>query len=223
MNSYLYTFKAGNLYQHNKNANRNVFYDSILPYPSTVTSAFNDNTFDTKNYKTLCLNGNLPWSAVVNTDIMSGSIDESWFDFKEGLYYSFIRRNGNDLTINMRSAQGIGSVTSVDSLDPTAVTLTFNFSIGSIISVGDLMYKNNAGNPLLLGKITLVAGNVVTIDTTIPSGSIPSDGDFILYIKNSIAESYPQLGYYMQFKLTVTTTTRVELFSVESDLFKSYP
>ena len=123
----------------------------------------------------------------------------------------------------MRSAQGIGSVVNVNSTTPSAVVLTFGFVVGSIISVGDLMYKNNAGLPLLLGKITSVSGANVTIDTTIPSGSIPSNGNFLLFIKNSIAESYPQLGYYMQFKLTIQTTDRVELFSVQSDLFKSYP
>lgn len=223
MNSYLYTFKNGQLYQHNTGAARNTFYGNVVPYPSTVTSAFNDNTLDVKNYKTLCLNGNKSWDAVVNTNITSGFIDNSWFDNKEGLFYSFIRRNGNDLTINMRSAQGIGDVVNVNSATPSAVVLTFSFVVGSIISVGDLMYKNSAGLPLLLGKITSVSGANVTIDTTITSGSIPSNGDFLLFIKNSIAESYPQLGYYMQFKLTIQTTDRVELFSVQSDLFKSYP
>lgn len=221
MNSYLYTFKGGNLYQHNTNARRNNFYG--VDYDSTVTSAFNDNTLDVKNYKTLCLNSNFAWDAIVNTNLTSGSIDSSWFDFKEGLYYSFIRRNSNDLTINMRSAQGLGSVTTVNSTAPAAVTLTFSFSFGSIVSVGDLMYKNNAGNPLLLGKITAISGNVITIDTTILGGSVPTNGDFLLFIKNSIAESYPQLGYYMQFKLTISEPSRVELFSVQSDLFKSYP
>lgn len=221
MNSYLYTFKGGNLYQHNTNARRNNFYG--VDYYSTVTSAFNDNTLDVKNYKTLCLNSNFAWDAIVNTNLTSGSIDSSWFDFKEGLYYSFIRRNGNDLMINMRSAQGLGSVTTVNSTVPAAVTLTFTFSFGSIVSIGDLMYKNNAGSPLLLGKITAISGNVITIDTTILGGSVPTNGDFLLFIKNSIAESYPQLGYYMQFKLTISEPSRVELFSVQSDLFKSYP
>jgi hypothetical protein len=224
MNSYLYTFKNGQLYQHNTNAGRNIFYDSATPYPSTVKSAFNDNTFDVKNYKTLCLNGNIPWSCAVNTNITSGSIDSSWFSYKEGLYYAFIRRNSGDNDINMRSAQGVGDVTSVNSTNPAAVILTFNFSVGSIMSVGDLAYKYPGGTPLLLlGRIKTVVNNVVTIDTTIPNGNIPSNGDFILYIKNSVAESYPQLGYYMQFELTVQTASRAELFSVQSDLFKSYP
>ena len=224
MNSYLYTFNNGELYQHNTNAGRNIFYNNPTPYPSTVTSAFNDNTLDVKNYKTICLNGNEPWNCAVNTNITSGSIDSSWFAFKEGMYYSFIRRNANDNDVSMRSAQGVGNVTSVNATNPASVILTFNFSVGSIMSVGDLAYKYPGGTPLLLlGKIKTVVNNVVTIDTTIPNGNIPSNGDYILYIKNSIAESYPQLGYYMQFQLTVQTTSRVELFSVQSDLFKSYP
>ena len=92
-----------------------------------------------------------------------------------------------------------------------------------MISVGDLAYKNNAGALALLGEIKGVSNNIITIDTTITGGSAPVNGDFILSVKNSVAESYGVRGYYMEFELTNTLTTATELFSVGSSVFKSFP
>ena len=39
MNSHLYSFKNGNLYQHSVNDNRNNFYG--VDYPSTITAVIN--------------------------------------------------------------------------------------------------------------------------------------------------------------------------------------
>jgi len=50
---------------------------------------------------------------------------------------------------------------------------------------------------------------------------VPSS--YILYVKNSVAESYGTLGYFLQFKLTNNNTESVELFTVDSDVFKSNP
>jgi hypothetical protein len=51
---------------------------------------------------------------------------------------------------------------------------------------------------------------------------IPS-GAYIFTTKNSVAESYGATGYYMEFKLTNNNTSAVELFTVDSDVFKSFP
>ena len=45
----------------------------------------------------------------------------------------------------------------------------------------------------------------------------------ILYYKNSIAESHGARGYYMEFTMTNDDTSAVELFSVGSNVMKSYP
>jgi hypothetical protein len=99
----------------------------------------------------------------------------------------------------------------------------FNFVIGSIINVGDMIYKNNSGSIIKIGEIVAVSGNSITVNTTITGGSIPSISDYILCLKNSTAESYGARGYYMQFDLENANTSRVELFSVGSNIFKSYP
>ena len=71
---------------------------------------------------------------------------------------------------------------------------------------------------------TAVAGNnTITINTTVAGAVAPSVGNFILFVNNSIAESYGLRGYYMEFKLSCDSTKAVELFSVGSSVMKSYP
>jgi hypothetical protein len=223
------------LYQHNENQNRNTFYqewwndvDNINPSPNAFTSSkvksvFNVEPFTIKNFKTFYMETDHPWDLTVATDTATGFINKDWFQNKENLYFGFIRRYGSDDNIRLRSCQGVGSVTTVNSTLPTAVTLTFSFNLGSIVSIGDIAYKNNSGAILKLGRITNVVNNVMTIDTTIPGGNVPSNGNFILYMKNATAESYGARGYYMNFELTNSDRGRVELFGVGSSLFKSYP
>ena len=77
--------------------------------------------------------------------------------------------------------------------------------------------------PTLGGVVTALSGQVVTIDTTIAGASAPSDGDFILYVKNTVAESHGVMGHYCEYELTNTSTSKVELFSVGSESMKSFP
>jgi hypothetical protein len=227
MNSYFYTFKNGELYRHNSNEDRNTFYGSFTP--TSITSVFNPDVAIVKNFKTISIDGDDSWSCNVITDLGTGSIDKDWFELKEGNWFAYIRRNdigspvisSNDL--RMRSVQGVGTVSSVNSTNPAAVVLTFTFNIGTIISVGDTMYKNNAGTVVKVGDIVGTTGNTITINTTVAGGSIPSANDFMLYIKNSIAESYGASGYYMQFEITNDSQARTEIFSISSSIFKSYP
>ena len=232
MNSHLYTFKGGNLYKHNENPIRNTFYQhwwnqigtpSGAFTPSRVKSVFNADPFTIKNFKTFYMETDHTWDLAVTTDTATGLINKDWFQNKENLYFGFIRRYDNDNSIRLRSCQGVGVVTTVNATILTAVTLTFSFNLGTIISIGDIAYRNNAGVIVKLGKITNVVNNVMTIDTTIPGGSVPSNGNFILYLKNATAESYGARGYYMNFELTNNDTDRVELFGVGASLFKSYP
>jgi hypothetical protein len=44
-----------------------------------------------------------------------------------------------------------------------------------------------------------------------------------VYLKDPVAESFGMLGYYLEFTLTNSNTTATELFSVNSQVFKSYP
>jgi hypothetical protein len=48
-------------------------------------------------------------------------------------------------------------------------------------------------------------------------------GNLIIGMKDSVAESYGSRGYYMEVQLTNSLTTQVELFSISTEAFKSYP
>lgn len=238
MNSYLYSFKNGDLYKHNANESRNTFYKEWWEKigqplkafnPSTVTTVLNPDINDVKVFKTIATDSDGAWTCDVVSNIDSGHIDADWFELKEGNYYAYIRRNNTSNQVispnnlKMRSVQGIGAASLVDSADPANVKVTFTFNVGSIMSVNDTMYKSVSGTPVLVGTIINISGNIIYVDTTITGGSLPSAGDFLLYIKNSVAESYGTLGYYLQVKLENAATERTELFSVESNTFKSYP
>ncbi len=222
MNNYLYTFKNGQLYRHNTNSLRNNFYG--VQYNTTIKSVFNKGPLENKLFKTLILESDAPWSATLATDLpQTGSISDTYFEKKEGNYFAFIRFLETDINLLMRYANGIANVTTVDATAPAATTLTFasSVNIGSIISIGDMVYYGST--PTLGGVVTALSGQVVTIDTTIAGASAPSNGDFILYVKNTVAESHGVMGHYCEYELTNTSTSKVELFSVGSESMKSFP
>lgn len=219
MNNYFYSFKGGRLYRHNTGSKRNNFYGQ--QYTSKITGVINEEPSTIKTFKTISLESTAPWDCTLTSDLGSGYIDKGWFSLKEGDYYAYIRRNDNDGVLEMRSLQGVGSCSDVDSNDPSAVVVTFGFRPDSMISNGDLMYKYTSGNPTLIGTIVGKTKYTLTVNTT--SGSLPSVGDFLIYIKNNVAESYGTTGYYMQYELENDSDSFVEIYGIGSTLFKSNP
>lgn len=224
MNNYFYSFKGGRLYRHNTGSNRNNFYGT--QYPSTITGVINDEPSTVKTFKTISLESTRPFNCTVTSDLGSGYIDNQWFSLKEGDYYGHIRRNEDDGVLEMRSLQGIGSSTGVNSINPSAVVITFSFRPDSMISVGDKMYRQAGGGLSLVGDITAVSGNTITVNTSVSGGSVPTVGTFLAYIKNNVAESYGTTGYYLQYHLELPTTlssTFTEIYGIGSSVFKSFP
>lgn len=216
LNSSLYTWKDGDLYHHNANANRNEYYG--VSYPSTITPVFNQNPLDNKVFKTIALNGNSPWKAEVTTDFTLGVVESSFFKEKEGDWYAFIRRISDTIDLKSMSTQGIGTA------DYSGLVFTFTFDIPSSISVGDKIYATSDPTTIdvqLVGTITSYTATTITVDAAayVPNPS----GDFVLSVKDSTAESYGIRGSWMEVKLTNEDTTPVELFTISSDVIKSYP
>lgn len=218
MNNYLYSFKGGNLYRHNVGT-IGQYYG--VNYPCTITSVLNTSPTEPKVFKTLSLESDDSWSATLVSDLQTGLIQKDWFEEKEGSWFAFIRANTSPNNFKMRSANGIGNLVSITNVGGTLYELEFAYGVGSIISIGDAIYFNSAPQPLLVGSVTLVADNVITVNAT--AGPLPSPGLFIFYVKNQQAESHGVLGYYCEFTLSNNSTSPVELFHVESSVFKSYP
>lgn len=246
MNNYFYTFKGGELYRHNVNESRNVFYqpwfikigDAPGAFtPAMVKSVFNVSPLENKLFKTVNLEGNLPWQALLTTDIQSsGFIQALWFEKKEASWFAFVRNNAIG-ELALRSVNGIGrSVAITGSGSAVEVNFAINPNpvvVGSILSIGDYLYYNlppSYSSPILFGRVDGIqvnypsGDNKIIVNTTIPGATIPAIQDpYIMYIKNSVAESHGVLGHYCVFTLESLESQKVELFVVESEVMKSYP
>jgi len=220
MNSFMYTFKNGEMWKHNTNATRNRWYN--VNYPSTITVILNDAPAETKMFKTLSYDSDHKWSASVITDLSAGSMASSYFEEKEGGYFTYIRRNAGTVDYKAMSTQGVGNASAVTLVGVATYRIDFTFDIGSIMSVGDLLYVVPSTTPLVSGQITALTSNSITI-VIVVGGTIPVAGNFIMFVKDAVAESYGARGYYMETTLTNTDTEAVELFAISSQIFKSYP
>ena len=232
MNAYLYTFDGGNLYRHNTNDNRNEYYGQDgSTNPSYVTSVFNpEPTLSIKLFKTLSFESNAAWDCTaLTTDLSLGDIDELNFEQKEGEWYAYIRHRVGQTDFALRYANGLGTV-ELPTGTATARVLPIGAAIGNIVSIGAALYVLvPGGTPIIAGTITGIdrAAGTITVNETIPAGPpapTPAvQGDFVLFVNNTLAESYGARGYYMEFTLSNNDITPVELFSVGSSVMKSYP
>ena len=240
MNNYFYTFKGGDLYRHNVNSARNTFYSpwwikvgtpNEAYAPSTLQSVFNTVPLENKLFKTINLQGDDKWSVTLETDLQySGFIESSWFEKKEAAFFAFVRNNSIG-EFALRSVNGIGRSNEVTS-GGTVVKFVLAVAIGNIISIGDYLYFSLPPytTPVLAGRVTAItidlinSINNITIDITIPGTTpIPIQDAFFLYVKNSVAESHGVLGHYCTFNIENSSTSKVELFAVQTEVMKSFP
>ena len=238
MNSFMYTFKNGEMWKHNTNATRNRWYN--VNYPSSVTVLFNDSPNESKMFKTLSYDSGHRWGATVITDLSAGSMDSSYFEEKEGDFFTYIRRNTGTVDFKALSTQGIGKV-ALSTIDPVTGyrSVFFAFEIPNSISIfdvpipptlpsgGDVLYIVDAITSVikLVGNVDDIINDPSTgnrIVVNIPANAV-NINDFAYVIKNAVAESYGARGYYMETTLTNSDTVAVELFAISSQIFKSYP
>lgn len=246
MNQYFYTFNEGNLYRHNVNEVRNNYYG--FQYNSSITGVLNVAPSEIKLFKTMFYESDDAWNCdSLFTDLGSGSMISTYFVQKEGEWFTFLRENAGTVNLKARSVIGIQSTTNISgpaagvytirfgNFDTTATTTAFNnIPIPSEISIGDIAYKSSGGVETELGPITAISDTYVStvlgtypvygikVDTS-TTGAVPIVGDFIYVVKDAVAESHGARGYFMQYTMTNTNTSPVELFSVGSNIMKSYP
>jgi len=252
MNGYFYSFgpttnddgsvSGANLYRHNVNETRNNYYG--VQYDSTITGVLNIEPKTIKLFKTMSYESDDRWACTsLITDLGSGSMLATYFEQKEGEWFTFLRETEGTRDYRDRSVNGIGSAGQVFGT-PAVTIITFTVNVGSIVSVGDYIYSTPltgtppvaTGAPIYVGQVTeinAISGtfnaNTLSIDPTVPepgtgtTGVSPAQGDFIFYFKDVVAESHGARGYFMQFKLENVNTAAVELFAVGSSVMKSYP
>lgn len=243
MNGFFYSWNGGNLYRHNTNQTRNNYYG--VQYSSIITSVFNAEPMMIKLFKTMSYESDDKWECTsLFSDLNTGSMLSTYFEQKEGEWFTYLRENAGTVEWRARSANGIGACVSVTG-PPNATVIEFAVDIGSILSIGDSMYwvvpvapsPGNpdpiSGAPTFGGTVTAIVrqsstsvGGVVTpssITVDCTAGTVPSVGNFITAIKNSVAESHGARGYFLNFTLKNVNVNAVELFSVGGSVMKSYP
>lgn len=228
MNQRFYSFKGGNLFRHNDGQFRNRFYGE--DFTSRITGVFNQSPLENKVFKTIALESTDSWSFSCVTELENGIIDSADFEKKEDTFFSYIREGGNDpLTqddLKLRSAQGLGNASSIEVVGLNTV-ISYAFSLDTIISVGDLLYKlTDTQGTLYLGRIIEVDRvlNTITVDEILVAGTAQDPvGSFNLYAKNSVAESNGVRGSYLIYQIENDSLAAIELFAIKSNIFKSYP
>jgi len=244
MNNYFYSFSGGDIYRHNTNETRNEYYG--IGYPSTIQTVLNEQPLDNKIFKTINLEGTDTWYLNITSDQQNtGVIDDEDFVKKEGSFFSYVRNigqtpsgaapNNGQSQEALRSINGIGTTVSYTVLPSGRIRYNFpaTMNINGIIDVNDALYwgvlsGSSLGTTFYGGQIKAVVNNFTTtenyIEVELLTGSTPTQQDVYVYsIKNSIAESQGILGHYGVVNIYNNSTSKIELFAVQSEVMKSYP
>jgi hypothetical protein len=209
-NNRFFSFKNGEIYEHNQsgsNDNYNTFYG--VNSPSIFAFFFNQEPSIRKNFKAVSIEGNSAWDLILQTDLNNGYIDKESFEKKENVYYAYIRTSNDTIDTALLANQGMGIGT------VSGLTITFDFDLDTFVSVGDQIRDTDLN---LVGTIQSKTANSVTLDTM----NSFITGDFAICSKPQSVANGDILGYYCKVTGTLDTTEYIEIFSVNSEVIKSF-
>lgn len=238
LNNELYSFNAGELWEHS-NTTRANFYGT--QYDSYITTIFNESPSAIKNFKTLSYQGENGWSAEITTDQESGVANLANFVEREGLYQTYIQGVNDDgwnnvtqsgnLDTKSLSVLGVGNPSANLTVGgvPGNKKVSFSIDIDPNISIRDRLY-------FVVGSNVYDLGDIIAIDRTstprsitannssspaIPGGVNLTTSDFIFVSKDKRVNTSGIIGYYAGVTLTNSSSNKVELFGVGSEVFIS--
>ena len=104
-----------------------------------------------------------------------------------------------------------------------SITLTFPNPLNVSVQIGDTVYytnDENCENIVEIGIITAITTYtiVANILSTTPR---PTDNSFILFSKTNKTNVSGILGYYAEAQFRNNSTSKIELFSIGSQIFES--
>lgn len=230
----LYTFKGGItpgntaiMYVHDETAYRSYYYGT--QYSTQVEVVSNANPSMVKAYKSISLEGTVPWAVTItNTDQLS-TILNSDFQQKERNWYAYIPRDtsANIGTSTISYLSGSSEVFVIGQINTNGVALpnvTFTAPVGYIpFPIGGSVYKVSGSNLVSLnGTVSSIIGpNAVNL-SGVASGTITS-GDTLVVVADGAVEGDQIRDYYARIKLTNTQTSilELELYAVNAIFEKS--
>lgn len=212
VNNKFFSVKDGQLYEHHDrtNPNHNEFYG--VKYPSTITQVINEANMEDKIFKNLILEGNLPWTAFIRTNMTEGLIHYGEFNNRESKWFSYTRQNEeiDDLTDRV---QGIGSIVSVVGSDITFAQMP------TLVSVGETLYQLNGVLQEEIGVIDNIVDNTITVNAIVTA---PTVSNFAYSVKDPRVQGSEIRGYFAEVTLENDDNEKVELFAISSNIVRSY-
>lgn len=177
VNNRFMSIKAGQLYLHNDQTNpvRNNFYGQ--QFSSKMVTLINEESSEDKIFKTLVLEGNVPWDATIKTNLTQSTIASAEFNQRESRYFAYVRRTEGGSDLHGMAAQGLGNIVSFV-YDGTYLIITYD-ALSTLLSVGDDLYQLNGGTQEFLGVVHSIdfENSQVRILDSSPS-TIKSKGKF---------------------------------------------
>jgi len=104
-----------------------------------------------------------------------------------------------------------------------SITLTFpkDLNVSLQKSVGDIVYfLDDEGEKRRIGICTDISDKTITCSIE-AWRKRPSAGNYIFFGKENIINSSGLVGYYAEVEMENTSTTKKELFAVNSEIFLS--
>ena len=116
-----------------------------------------------------------------------------------------------------------------------SVTINFPNTINVSVQVGDVAYyvtqidpstlpsSTASGIPNPMGSITGVGSSFITVDVSqaLWDSGVLTQGVFIMFAKDNIANMSSLLGYFAKFRFENDSNTQSELYTVGADYFES--
>jgi len=219
MNNDFFTVKDGQLYMHNdeENPTRNNFYGA--QHNTKITYVENSFPSQVKFVKSMKLEANRPLQTDIkafvsdeNSSAMDSTISSDEYVEKEGMFYSYVRRNENGGNYSDKNVYGIGEVFDVSG---STVTFATPIPLGSIAAGDNILDVNGS----VLAQIVSYSGS--SMETTPNLASLP--GDFLIGQKSARIEAGNLRGYNFEVTLEDSNTSRLELFGSKLNTSKSNP
>jgi hypothetical protein len=210
LNNDFYSIKNGQLYKHNVEGSFNNFYDT--QFKSEVKTIFNDESSLDKIYKTLVLESSGSWKATLKTNYTESHIKSNEFNQRESRWFAYMRKNEAETDLHS-ATQGIGEIQDISGLE-----IEFG-AIPDNVSVGDVLYQIRLGNKEIIGEITNIQNNTITVDALT---NTPEFDAFCFSKKDPRIEGGDMRGYYLEVTLDDESLGQNELFGVSSEVVKSY-
>lgn len=218
MNNKFFSFNNGELYQHHSDdVPRNTYYG--VQSPSKIAIMVNDNPSEIKELQAVSLEGNNTWEALIKAfvsnsdDFIETSLARAEFVKKEGIWYAYARRNESADSFDSKSTYGLGTVSNIAG---TVITVSSNSSL----CVGDAIIR---GNDLVnIGIIQSITPTLLGVDIELDTVGTLANGEFVLGMKDPRIEGGNLRGYTLRMDLENTEDEKVELFSVNAEIMKSY-